>query len=53
MSVWILTADVVRRFHRSYDRDFRDGDIVNEYQPVFEEFPAYGSVLLRLANVLL
>ena len=24
---------------------------LNEYRAVFEEFPAYGSVLLRLANV--
>jgi hypothetical protein len=31
---WIFTADT---------------RVVNEYQAVFEEFPAYGSVLLRLA----
>jgi hypothetical protein len=48
---WILTADVAHDFHRSYDRDCRHEDIVNEYQTVFEEFPAYGSVLLRLANL--
>jgi hypothetical protein len=28
----------------------RMADIVNEYRAVFEDFPAYGSVLLRLAN---